>query len=53
MKYTIRDREAGNPIEDFDTLEEAEIKLEEYEKSDKNEGIYTPNFYEIVKNEDL
>jgi len=38
MKYTIRDRETGNPIEDFDTFEEAEIKLEEYLAKRKEYG---------------
>ena len=50
MKYIIRDREAGNVIEECATLEEAKQKVEEYENSDKEEEIYVDNFYEIVEN---
>ena len=46
-RYIIRDREAGNIIEQFSTIEEAKKKLKEYENADKSEGIYTENFYEI------
>lgn len=51
-KYRIEDREAGNIIDRFYTLEEAEKTLEEYEKEDKEDGSYTENFYEIVLNND-
>lgn len=47
--YTIQDREAGNKIETGLTLEQAEKLLEQYEETDKKEGTYTPNFYEIVE----
>ena len=46
-KWIIRDSEAGNKIDCFATLEEAKRTLEEYEKQDKIDGIYEPNFYEI------
>ena len=49
----IRDREAGNVIEHFNTLEEAEKKLAEYEEQDKRDNIYVKDFYEIVRKEDL
>lgn len=48
-KYIIQDREAGNKIEEFDTLEQAEQELANYEKQDKKDGSYAPNFYEIVE----
>lgn len=51
MKFTIRDRETGTEIEDAATLEEAEKIIEKYETEDKNDGTYTPNFYEIYNNE--
>lgn len=51
-KYIIQDREAGNRIDSFQSLEEAEKALSEYEESDKNENTYTPNFYEIVEVEE-
>lgn len=49
MKYIIRDRESGYEITSCTTLECAEKLLEEYEKEDKEDGIYTPDFYEIVE----
>lgn len=48
-KFIIQDREAGNVIEKFKTLQEAKNKLQEYEEQDKAEGIFEENFYEIVK----
>lgn len=48
-KYVIQDREAGNKIEWFETLEEAEKCLKEYEEEDKKDGIYEEDFYEIVE----
>ena len=48
-KYIIQDREAGNIITKVDTLEEAKRLLEAYETMDKEEGTYTPDFYEIVE----
>lgn len=50
-KFIIQDKEAGNYIASFVTLEEAQQALQEYETQDKNEGIFTPNFYEIVEAE--
>lgn len=47
--YIIRDREAGNFIDEFENLEEAKKALAEYEETDKREGNYTPDFYEIVE----
>ena len=49
MSYIIQDREAGNKITTFETLEEAKAELEKYENIDKNEGNYTDNFYEIIE----
>ena len=47
--YKIQDREAGNVIETGLTLEEAEELLTRFEKEDKQDGTYTPNFYEIAE----
>ena len=49
MKYIIRDREAGNEIETFNTKEEAVRRLDEFEADDRDEGTFTPDFYEIVE----
>lgn len=46
--YVIRDREAGNEIDEFETMEEAFEELARYEEIDKMNGDYTPDFYEIV-----
>lgn len=45
--FVIRDREAGNEIEKFATMQEAEEALKRFEEEDKAEGIYTEDFYEI------
>lgn len=50
MEWIIRDREAGNEIDKFDTYESAKQQLKEYEESDKQSGDYTEDFYEIVVN---
>ena len=47
-----RDREAGNIIENFATKKEAEKAILSYEKTDKNEGTYTPDFYEVAEIDD-
>lgn len=49
MAWIVRDRETGTGIDIFDTLEEAERALKEYESDDMKEGIYTPDFYEIAE----
>lgn len=49
MKYIIRDREAGNVIDQFDTMEEAVSELDRYEQEDREAGSFTYDFYEIVE----
>ena len=46
--YVIRDREAGNELDEFETMGEALEELARYEEIDKISGDYTPDFYEIV-----
>jgi hypothetical protein len=48
-KYIIQDSETGTFIDQFDTYQEAQKELERYENEDKQEGIFTPGFYEIVE----
>ena len=48
MMYVVRDREAGNIITQFETMEEAQKELEKYEEQDKKDGTYTEDFYEIA-----
>jgi hypothetical protein len=49
ISYIIRDMEAGNKIEICDTFEEAEKQVKQFEQDDKKNGCYTPDFYEIVE----
>jgi len=49
--YIIRDKEAGNIIDKFDTYEEAVKELTKYEAEDKANGTYTDDFYEIIEAE--
>lgn len=51
VTYVIRDREAGNEIEYADTLDKAMRILEEYEETDRREGTFSEDFYEIVEKE--
>ena len=48
MMYVVRDREAGNVITQFETMEEAQKELERYEAQDKKYGTYSEDFYEIA-----
>ena len=48
----VRDREAGNIIEFFTTVREAKSAIREYEEEDRDEGTYTPNFYEVAVRKD-
>lgn len=47
MIYIVRDRETGTPIEWTATREEAEKILEKFEETDRKEGTFTEDFYEI------
>ena len=51
MKYVVRDREAGNVIETFETEAEALYAVEKFEEEDKKDGTYTEDFYEVVATE--
>lgn len=47
IKYVIQDRESGNIIDKFFSLEDAEKELNEYEQIDLKDGIFELDFYEI------
>lgn len=51
MRFYTRDREAGNKIEEFATLEEAREAIKAYEAADKQDDSYTEDFYEIYDTE--
>ena len=46
-RYAIRDREAGNVIDVANDVETARMILASFEDMDREDGIYTPGFYEI------
>ena len=46
-KYVLRDKEAGNFINEYLTLQDAENSLKDFESIDKANNEYTPDFYEI------
>ena len=46
-KYVLRDKEAGNYINEYLTLQDAENSLKDFESIDKANNEYTPDFYEI------
>ena len=48
MNIVISDREAGNVIEHFNTVEAAQNEIERYEAQDKKDGVYVEDFYEIA-----
>lgn len=45
----VRDREAGNIIEQVSSFENGYRLIEQYEDMDTRDGIYTPDFYEVVE----
>lgn len=45
--YKVQDREAGNVIGYFTTKEEADEAVAMFEEGDKEDGTYTPDFYEV------
>ena len=45
----VRDREAGNIIEEVKSFEEGNEKINEYEEDDILNGVYESNFYEVVE----
>ena len=47
--WTVRDREAGNEIDYYDSYEAAKEGLEMFEASDREEGIYEKDFYEVAE----
>lgn len=47
--WVTRDSATGTTIEAFDTREQAEEAIRKYEDSDKKEGIYESDFYEVAK----
>jgi len=49
MQYLIINTETGAFIEEFNTYDEAYIRLQEFEADDKFNGTFVENFYSITK----
>lgn len=49
-QWKTQDSETGIMIDTFNSFAEAAAALKSYEITDKAEGNYTPDFYEIVPN---
>lgn len=49
MKYVIRDVKSGRVFDMFDTREEAQKTLRQYERADKEDGVYEEDSYEIAE----
>lgn len=47
FRYKVQDREAGNVIDYFYTKEDADEAVAMYEENDREDGTYTPDFYEV------
>lgn len=50
-RFIVRDREAGNYIDGFNTLDKAIQCVKDFEKEDELENIYTEDFYEVYDSE--
>jgi hypothetical protein len=50
--YAIQQKETGTVIDKYDTIEQAKKALKFFEEVDESEGIFEPEFYEIVETED-
>lgn len=48
MKFYVADKKTGTFIEEVESIGEGLSLIEEYEKEDMKEGIYKPDFYDIV-----
>lgn len=49
QSYLIQTRETGSVIGFYSSRIEAEEALALFEEEDRVEGIYIPNFYELIK----
>ena len=48
-KYLTACKENGDLIDEFNAFEDAVNAIKEYEDTDKENGTYTPDFYEIIE----
>jgi hypothetical protein len=48
-QFRIQVKETGDVIEYFETLEEAQYQIAQWEIEDEDFGAYSPDFYEIAE----
>ena len=48
MKIYTADKETGTFIEEFDSIKKAKDAIACYEAEDEKEGVFEPDFYDIV-----
>lgn len=48
MKIYTANKETGTIIDEFKSIDEAKKAIENYEETDKEDGTYEPNFYDVV-----
>ena len=53
MKIFTADRETGTIIDQFETIENAMKAINDYEEIDMKNGDYTPDFYDIVNEDNI
>ena len=46
--FYVTDKETGTIIENVETINEGKKLIHQFEESDKAEGIYEPDFYDVV-----
>ena len=51
MKLYVSDRETGTFIDEVESVDEGLKLIEEYETTDREDGNYTPDFYDVVNEE--
>ena len=48
-QFRVQVKKTGDVIDYFDTLAEAQYQIAKWEIEDKQDKIYTPEFYEIAE----
>lgn len=51
MKLYTADKETGTFIDEVESVDEGLKLIEEYETTDREDGNYTPDFYDVVNEE--
>lgn len=51
MKLYTADKETGTFIDEVESIEEGLKLIEEYETTDREDGNYAPDFYDVVNEE--